>query len=134
MIIGNGLVQGALRVIGDIYGNIVGTVNGHNVLTDVPTILDEMVGNFSFDNDYAEYKSWEMEESVNEDTEISTEWSYGASCREIIMGYEYNETEASGAGSTNSRSINIKPSGITMLSTNTTKTYIFEPKKINNNK
>ena len=124
MIIGNGLVQGALRVIGDIYGNIVGTVNGHNVLTDVPTILDEMVGNFSFDNDYAEYKSWEMEESVNEDTEISTEWSYGASCREIIMGYEYNETEASGAGSTNSRSINIKPSGITMLATNTTKTYI----------
>lgn len=122
MIIGNGLVQGALRVIGDIYGNIVGTVNGHNVLTDVPTILDHMVANFSFDNDCAEYKS---ERTI---TSSSPTVGYGTQTTTTVNNYLANDhlvkltqniTETNDNGSTiNTYSATLQATNLFLTSSN----------------
>jgi len=37
MIIGNGIVNGVLRVFGNLYANLIGTINGHTVESDVPS-------------------------------------------------------------------------------------------------
>lgn len=113
--LGNKVVQGTLRVIGDIYGNIVGTVNGHNVLTNVPTILDDMVANFSFDNDYAEYKSWQMETEVQGDSEVTSEYSLSADCKTIVLllDYEMNNTDT-GDSTSSLYKTTITPSSIAL--------------------
>ena len=85
MIIGDGLVRGALRVVGDIYGNIVGTINGHTVATNVPAMLDNMVNNFGYTNDYAEYFSNVSTEEIDGEGVTSTETSDDliANCKKI---------------------------------------------------